>query len=68
VDLDDNGVPDECQGTCPGDANGDGFSDIDDILTVISMFETTDADADVNGSGFVDIDDLLQIISFFGAC
>ncbi len=68
MDLDDNGVPDECQGVCPGDANGDGFSDIDDILTVISMFETTDADADVDDSGFVDIDDLLQVIGFFNSC
>jgi hypothetical protein len=68
VDLDENGVPDECQGACPGDANGDGVSDINDILAVIGAFETTDAQTDVDGSGFVDIDDLLQVISFFGSC
>ena len=68
TDLDDNGVPDECQGTCPGDADGDGDSDIDDILAVIAVFDTAGGPADVDGSGMVDINDLLQVISFFGSC
>ena len=36
-DADGNGVPDECeQGDCVGDYNGDGQTNIDDILHVIS--------------------------------
>ena len=50
----------------PGDADGNGITDIDDVNLVINIMlgrtPATDA-ADVNGSGNIDIDDLNLIIN-----
>jgi len=63
-----NGIPDECENQCPGDANGDGVSDVDDILAIIGNFGGGSGPADVNNDGIVNVDDLLQVISWFGGC
>ena len=63
-----NGIPDECENNCPGDANGDGLADVDDILAVIGDFGGGAGPADVNNDGVVNVDDLLQVISWFGGC
>jgi hypothetical protein len=68
TDSDGNGIPDECENTCPGDANGDGMADVDDILAVIGSFGGGAGPADVNNDGVVNVDDLLQVISWFGGC
>ncbi|MBQ7689880.1 MAG: dockerin type I repeat-containing protein, partial [Muribaculaceae bacterium] len=50
----------------PGDADGNGITDIDDVNLVINIMvgrtPATDA-ADVNGSGNIDIDDLNLVIN-----
>ncbi len=54
-DANNNGVPDECDSGCTGDVDGDGDTDVDDILHIINGF----------GSEY-DVDDLLEAIADFG--
>ena len=65
-----NGIPDECE-ACPGDADGDGDSDIVDILAVIAFWGTAggaNGTGDVDNNGVVNIEDLLQVIGWYGDC
>jgi hypothetical protein len=54
-DANGNGIPDECDSTCIGDIDGDGDTDVDDILGIINGF----------GDEY-DVNDLLTAISDFG--
>ena len=54
-DANGNGIPDECESTCAGDVDGDGDTDVDDVLAIINGFGTT-----------YDVDDLLFTIADFG--
>ena len=68
-DADENGVPDECESTCEGDADNDGDADVDDALAVIGNWgETGENDADLNGDLVVDVEDLLQLLNWYGSC
>ncbi len=51
-------------GGCLGDADCDGDTDSDDIVTFFSAWDQGDSNADVDGDGDTDSDD---IITFFGA-
>jgi hypothetical protein len=51
---------------CPGDADGDGAVDLNDLLAVLGAFGTTSTDGDIDGDGVVDLDDLLSVLSAFG--
>jgi hypothetical protein len=55
----------------PGDTNGDGAVDLNDLLTVLSNFGDATAggaaDGDIDGNGEVDLNDLLTVLSNFGA-
>ena len=51
---------------CPGDANGDGVVDFDDLNLVLSNWNTPGPVGDINNSGFVDFDDLNAILSNWG--
>ena len=56
------GIP----GSGPGDVNGDGTLDVDDVTILIGMLlngEELPAYADVNGDGVADIDDVVQLIT-----
>ena len=46
----------------------DGEVGVDEILAVITAWDTNDADADVNDDGIVDVSDLLAILSAWGPC
>jgi ligand-binding sensor domain-containing protein len=50
----------------PGDVNGDGAVDVDDLVALIVAWgpcpSPSDCPADVNGDGAVDVDDLVQLI------
>ncbi|MBG79672.1 MAG: hypothetical protein CMJ39_03045 [Phycisphaerae bacterium] len=56
IDLDD----------CPADLDGNGVVDVDDLLLVISAWDSPDAD--ITGDDVTNIDDLLTILSSYGSC
>lgn len=61
----------EAGGGCPGDLNGDGLRDLNDLATLLSHFGLTGgpADGDINGDGLVDLSDLSALLAAFGlAC
>jgi len=66
-DADGDGVPDECTAACPGDVDGSGEVDFDDLLAALSAFGQNDG-GDADGDGDTDFDDLLAIIAGFGPC
>jgi hypothetical protein len=51
----------------PGDIDGDGDVDLDDLLALIAAWGTADAAADLNGDGVVNLDDLLILLAHFGS-
>ena len=53
----------------PGDANGDGVVDFDDLAIVLGQFGQSGAglQGDLNGDGVVDFDDLAVVLGNFGA-
>ena len=61
-------VEDECP-NCSGDATGDFFVDVNDVLYVLSAWGSDDANADFDENGLVDVNDVLILLSQFGeAC
>ena len=63
------GVPwDDCQ-NCSSDINGDGMTNIDDLLGILAFWgHVGDHPSDVNGDQLVNVDDLLVIIGGWGPC
>ena len=53
---------------CGADVYGDGVVDVDDLLTVLSLWGTGDVYADVNGDDIVDVLDLLMVLGNWGPC
>ncbi len=54
---------------CPGDINGDGQIDLDDLSILLSNFGNTGAgptDGDIDGDGDVDLTDLSLMLDVFG--
>ncbi|MEE2907660.1 MAG: right-handed parallel beta-helix repeat-containing protein [Planctomycetota bacterium] len=64
IDENGDGVPDECQ--CPGDATGDGLVDVNDVLYLISVWDTPNSNADFDGNGLVDADDVIILLNHYG--
>ncbi len=54
------------QSPCPTDVDGDGFTGINDILTIIGGWGGSDNDVD--GDGIVGVEDMLAIIAAWGPC
>ena len=69
VDLDGNGIPDECE--CP-DVTGDGLVDVNDILAMLGDWgdcaEAAPCSSDVTGDRRVDVNDTLAILGGWGTC
>ncbi|MFO0835151.1 MAG: PQQ-dependent sugar dehydrogenase [Phycisphaerales bacterium] len=63
LDLNHNGIPDECG--CPADFNHDGFVNGDDYDAFASLFDIADPGADLNNDGFVNGDDYDFFASHF---
>jgi len=53
---------------CTGDVDGSDAVDVDDISTLISHWDTTDATSDLNEDGLVGVPDLLMMLAAWGAC
>ena len=68
LDANQDGLLDACT-PCPGDTNGNGVVDTDDILAVLSDWGTCqNCPGDVNGDGLAGVDDILVIIAAWGDC
>jgi parallel beta-helix repeat protein len=66
-DWDGNGIPDDCE--CLADiALDDGQVNVNDLLTLIAVWDTASPIGDINYDGIVDIEDLLILIAAWGAC
>ncbi len=70
-DLNGNSVPDECEGGLPGDTNGDGVVNVDDLVAVILGWGACPTPpgrcpGDVNHDGGVNVDDLTVVILNWG--
>ncbi len=73
LDVNGNGIPDECEVLCPADTNNSGAVDVDDLIAVVLAWGPCPAPpvacpADVNDNGIVDVDDLIAVILAWGAC
>jgi hypothetical protein len=69
LDVNGNGIIDSCEPpVCPGDTNGDGLTDVDDLVNVILDFGTDGFlhNGDRDGNGVVNIDDIVIVIVNFG--
>ena len=58
----------ECddQPAVPGDVTGDGLVNVDDILSILSVYgENCECPQDLNGDGEVGVDDILLILGYF---
>ena len=66
-DINENGIPDECE--CLADATLDGMVDIDDVFAVLAAWGPCEGcPEDVNFDGLVNIDDLFDILAAWGPC
>jgi probable HAF family extracellular repeat protein len=52
---------------CLSDLNGDGTTDVDDLLAVINGWNAP-GNSDLNGDGTTNVDDLLAVINAWGEC
>ncbi len=52
---------------CQVDLNNDGFVDVLDFFTFVSLFATSDPAADLSGDGFVDVLDFFTFVTLFAA-
>ena len=69
ADDDGNGVPDCC--LCPGEFNGDGLVDAEDLGLMLSVWGTDGGEvpaADLDGDGDVRAGDLGLLLSLWGTC
>ena len=66
TDNNGNGVLDECE--CPADVNGDSFVNYNDLLLLLSKWDSDDPAADIDGSGAVGLSDLLLVLANYGEC
>lgn len=59
----------QCPQPCPGDINGSGMVNVDDLLAAINSWgPCAGCPADTNGDGLVNVDDLLAVINHWGPC
>ena len=66
-DVNGSGIPDECE--CLADiALDDGQVNVNDLLILIAVWDTTSPTGDINYDGIVDVEDLLILIAAWGAC
>ena len=67
-DINNNGIPDECE--CLGDLDGDNDIDLADLAQLLANYGTTAGatyeDGDIDADGDVDLSDLAALLSVYG--
>ncbi|MCH2152152.1 MAG: FG-GAP-like repeat-containing protein [Phycisphaerales bacterium] len=58
----------DCETLCAADINGDAVVNVDDLLTLLGAYGTSDPVSDIDGSGTVDVNDVLIVIAAWGDC
>ena len=53
---------------CPSDVNGDGVTNVSDVLAIVAAWGSNDADADIDDDGTVGVSYLLIVIEGWGDC
>ena len=67
LDVNGNGIPDECE--CLANLDGDNDVDVTDLLILITNFGSTGSlIGDLDGDQDVDITDLIALIAAWGDC
>ncbi|MEE2907654.1 MAG: GC-type dockerin domain-anchored protein [Planctomycetota bacterium] len=66
LDGDGNSFLDICTPDCPGDVDGNGVVDVNDVLLLVEAWNTANYEADLDGDGLVDADDVLILLSHYG--
>jgi hypothetical protein len=71
-DVNENGIPDECEDLCPEDIYEDGVVDTVDLLILLGNWGPCPPEGpcpgDVDGSGAVGTADLLMLLAAWGPC
>jgi len=65
-DQNNNGELDDCE--CVGDADGDEYVNVNDLLIVIGFWGNDIPQGDLNQDGIVDVSDLLIVVANWGPC
>jgi hypothetical protein len=60
-------TPSSC-GMCIGDFDANGLVDVEDLLSLIAVYGTSDTDHDLNGDELISIEDLLILLDHYGQC
>jgi hypothetical protein len=58
----------ECELSCEGDLDNDGFVGVSDLLELLAAWGSSGGDADINGDDAVDVGDLLILLAAWGPC
>ena len=53
---------------CSTDINGDGETNVNDILLLLAAYGTSDPASDIDGDGVVGVNDVLELIAGWGPC
>lgn len=53
---------------CSTDIDGDGETNVNDILLLLAAYGTSDPASDIDGDGVVGVNDVLQLIAGWGPC
>jgi len=53
---------------CPGDVDGNGAVDFQDLLAILGAWGNAGGPEDVDGSGTVEFGDILAVLATWGAC
>ena len=59
---------DEADGGCTEDLDGDGVVGFQDLILLLSVFDTVDPGHDLDGDGTVGMGDTIRILSRWGSC
>ena len=70
ADLNENGIPDECESGCPWDCIGnDGVIGIEEFLAILGGWGPSGASlCDFDGDGQIGIEEFLKVLGVWGPC